>query len=307
MVVRKIGELNMHHPALTIFTPVYNRAHTICRTYKSLCRQTCMDFEWLVVDDGSTDNIHQLVEGWMRIDNGFNIKYVYKENGGLHTGYNKAIEIIQTELCVCIDSDDFMPDDAVAKIVKTWKSKGTNDVAGIIGLDFLIDGTSLGSKFPEIEKCHYYNLVFCYHHTEDVKFVTRTNLLKKVAPQPTYNGEKNFNPTYMYDQLDLQYEWILLNENICIVDYQQDGMANGLYKQYLNSPNSFAARRIQNFRIPAPISFYIKQYIHLASSAIISNNYSWLTKAPYPILSLLALPFGFILSLYIRFRVYIKK
>lgn len=292
---------------LTIFTPAYNRAHTIGRTYESLCRQTCKDFEWLIIDDGSKDNTHDLVDQWKLQDNGFCIRYVYKENGGLHTGYNKAIELIETELCVCIDSDDFMPDNAVEKIIETWKNKSSNDVAGLIGLDYLLEGTPLGSNFPEIEKCHYYDLVFCYHHTEDVKFVTRTDLLKEVAPQPTFNGEKNFNPTYMYDQLDLQYEWILLNENICIVDYQQDGMANGIYKQYLNSPNSFAARRIQNFRIPAPLFFYIKQYIHLASSAIISNNYSWLMKAPHPVFSLFVLPLGFILSLYIRYRVYIKK
>ncbi len=294
-------------PILTVFTPAYNRAHTIGRTYESLCRQTCKDFEWLIIDDGSKDNTHDLVDQWKLQDNGFCIRYVYKENGGLHTGYNKAIELIETELCVCIDSDDFMPDNAVEKIIETWKNKSSNDVAGLIGLDYLLEGTPLGSNFPEIEKCHYYDLVFCYHHTEDVKFVTRTDLLKEVAPQPTFNGEKNFNPTYMYDQLDLQYEWILLNENICIVDYQQDGMANGIYKQYLNSPNSFAARRIQNFRIPAPLFFYIKQYIHLASSAIISNNYSWLMKAPHPVFSLFVLPLGFILSLYIRYRVYIKK
>jgi glycosyltransferase involved in cell wall biosynthesis len=297
----------MNKPTLTVFTPTYNRAHTLGRTYESLCHQTCKDFEWLIIDDGSTDNTRELVKDWMIVDNGFGIQYAYKENGGLHTGYNKAIELMDTELCVCIDSDDFMPDNAVEKIIETWRSKASNDVAGIIGLDYLLDGTPLGSSFPEIEKCHYYNLCFCYHHTEDVKFVTRTDMLKEVAPQPTYNGEKNFNPTYMYDQLDLQYEWILLNENICIVDYQQDGMANGIYKQYLNSPNSFAARRIQNFRIPAPLTFYIKQYIHLASSAIISNNYSWLMKAPYPLFSLFALPFGFILSLYIKYRADIKK
>ena len=77
---------------LTVFTPAYNRAYTIGRTYDSLCRQTCKDFEWLVIDDGSTDNTAKLVCEWQQLDNGFPIKYIWKENGGLHTGYNKAIE-----------------------------------------------------------------------------------------------------------------------------------------------------------------------------------------------------------------------
>ena len=133
---------------LTIFTPTYNRKHTLPRTYESLCRQTCKDFDWLVIDDGSSDGTREWIESlgqkialscqkfdWMgRIiseelgvrseelssDDHFVIQapdvlieYVYKPNGGLYTGYNVAFQTIQTELCVCIDSDDYMPDDAV--------------------------------------------------------------------------------------------------------------------------------------------------------------------------------------------------
>lgn len=64
---------------LTVFTPAYNRAHTIGRTYKSLCSQKCKDFVWLIVDDGSTDNTAELVKDWMSKDNGFEIQYIYKE------------------------------------------------------------------------------------------------------------------------------------------------------------------------------------------------------------------------------------
>lgn len=288
---------------LTIFTPAYNRAHTIGRTYESLCRQTCKDFKWLVIDDGSTDNTRQLVEEWQEKENGYEISYVYKENGGLHTGYNKAIELMDTELCVCIDSDDWMPDDAVEKILSCWNDKGSNDVAGITGLDFLQNNTPIGGYFPNVEKCHLYEVPLKYHHYGDTKEVIRVDLLKEVAPQPTFNGEKNFNPAYMFNLIDLNYEWIVLNENLCIVDYQPDGMANNIFKQYVNSPNSFAAWRVLNLKFPTPVSYKVKQYIHLCSSAILAGNYSWLFKVPHPLVSILFFPFGILLTLYIKYRV----
>jgi len=288
---------------LTVFTPAFNRAHTIGRTYESLCRQTCKEFKWLVIDDGSKDNTKELVDEWKERDNGFDIRYVWKENGGLHTGYNKAIELMDTELCVCIDSDDYMPDDAVEKILTCWKEKGSNKVAGIIGLDFMMNGMPLGDAFPKIEQCHIYELENLYHHKEDVKMVARVDLLRNVYPQPVYYNEKNFNPSYMYYEIDFKYEWLVLNENLCIVDYQPDGMANGIFRQYLNSPNSFACIRIQKFKIPkAPLGFYVKQYIHLASSAILAHNYSWLCKAPQPWLAYLFLPLGWLLSQYIKYK-----
>lgn len=94
---------------LTIFTPAYNRAHTLGRTYASLLRQTCDDFEWLIVDDGSKDSTQSLVEGWIQ-EGKISIRYIYQENQGMHGAHNTAYRNIYTELNTCIDSDDYMPD-----------------------------------------------------------------------------------------------------------------------------------------------------------------------------------------------------
>ena len=82
---------------LTIFTPAYNRANTLPRTYQSLLNQDCKAFIWLIIDDGSTDNTAELVEEWRAKDNGYESRYVYKENGGMHTSHNTAYEVIDTE------------------------------------------------------------------------------------------------------------------------------------------------------------------------------------------------------------------
>ena len=106
---------------LTVFTPTYNRAHTLPRTYKSLLDQDCKDFIWMIIDDGSTDHTEELVKEWQARDNGFKIQYIYKENGGMHTAHNTAYEHIDTELNVCIDSDDCLAEGAIMKIVSTWQ------------------------------------------------------------------------------------------------------------------------------------------------------------------------------------------
>ena len=135
--------------SITVFTPSYNRAYILGKCYESLNRQTCKDFVWLIIDDGSTDSTRELVESWTQRDNGYEIRYVYKENGGLHTGYNKAIELMDTELSICIDSDDFMPSDGIERILKIWNNRKEPDLAGLIGLDYDERGTLIGTLLPE--------------------------------------------------------------------------------------------------------------------------------------------------------------
>ena len=145
---------------LTVFTPTYNRAYILQRCYESLVRQTSKDFIWLIIDDGSTDNTKSLVDQWIKEKNEFEIKYVYKENGGMHTGHNKAYELIDTELNVCIDSDDFMPDNSVELIVDFWSKYGSNRYSGIVSLDNDDKGNIIGTKLPNkksIKLCDFYD------------------------------------------------------------------------------------------------------------------------------------------------------
>ena len=111
-----------NHVLLTVFTPTYNRAHTLPRTYDSLKKQDCFCFEWLIIDDGSTDGTDKLVEEWMKENNPFKIRYIYKKNGGMHTAYNTAYDNIDTELNVCIDSDDCLAPGAARKIAESMEN-----------------------------------------------------------------------------------------------------------------------------------------------------------------------------------------
>ena len=230
---------------LTVFTPTYNRAHTLPRLYQSLCAQTSDDFEWLVIDDGSTDGTKDLVAQWKE-ENAIPIHYVYKENGGLYTGYNVAYLTIETELNVCIDSDDAMPGNAVDIIINTWKENGCDGFAGMIGLDCYMDtGKPIGGVFPEdLKECYLLDLFTRRIHRGDSKQVMRTDLMKRVAPMAGFPGEKNFNPIYMLLQVCDDYPLLVINEPLCLVEYQlNDSMSRNIWKQYFDSPRSFAKLR----------------------------------------------------------------
>ena len=282
------------HFALTVFTPTYNRAHTLVRTYESLCRQTCRVFEWLVVDDGSTDDTARLVEAWKQ-ERKIPIRYIYKENGGLYTGYNTAYQNIDSELCVCVDSDDYMPDDAVEKILRCWRARGGNQYAGLMGLDYRLDDTPIGGFFPKgLDEVWFMDLYLRKLHLGDTKPVLRTELMKQVAPMEGFPGEKNFNPVYMMMQVCDQYPLLLLNENLCYVDYQAgDSMSAGIWKQYVNSPRSFQKQRILEMQLVHNTWYNrVRLAIHYVASSIIARDKQWLRRSPLKLLTLLVAPLG---------------
>lgn len=285
-------------PTLTVFTPTYNRAHLLHRCYESLQRQSCHDFEWLVIDDGSTDNTKDVVEDWIAADNFFKITYVYKENGGLHTGYNKAIELMDTELCVCIDSDDWMPDDAVEIIVNEWSNYRMENVSGLVGHDYYSDGYIIGGNFPHGKKIHYIELKENVMYNCDNKIVMRVDLLKKVAPQPSFPNEKNFNPIWMVLKIDQIAPFVLIDRNLCFVDYQEGGMSFNLINQYFNSPNSFLELRKLYISLEyASWKYKLRNYVHFVAQSYIAK------KNPFHetnnlLLITIVFPFGWFLYLY---------
>ena len=291
---------------ITVFTPAYNRADLLGRCFESMKRQTRKDFIWMIIDDGSKDNTREVVESWLREPLDFELQYFYKENGGLHTAYNEAIARIETELCVCIDSDDFMPDDAIEKILAFWEEHGSDEYAGIVGLDFDLDGQVIGDPLPEQKIVNLIDL-----HTGkypivngDRTNVVRTELYRKFAPMKVFPGEKNFNPHYMHLQISLEYDFLVLNENLRFVDYQPQGMTNSMLWQYRNSPNSFAEIRKLYLSFPnSPLKYRVRHSVHLASSCFLAGNgLRSIKESPRKGLALLALPFGWVLSVYIRTR-----
>jgi len=285
----------MHHYTLTIFTPIYNRAHTISRTYESLCRQTCKDFEWLVIDDGSTDHTRELVKGWIS-ENKIPIRYIYQGNQGMHGAHNTAYRNIKTELNTCIDSDDWMPDDAVEKIVSLWKKKGSEQVAGIIGLDATTDGEIIGDKFPEgLDKITLRGFHEHLRGTGDKKLVYRTSVICDTPEYPLFEGERYVGLIYKYHLVDEKFPLLVSNDVFAIIDYQNDGSSRGMWRQYWRNPKGFAFLRKYDMLQTSLWKRKVEDNIHYVSHSIRSCNRKFISESPMKWLTLLSIIPGILL------------
>lgn len=286
-------------PTLTVFTPTYNRGYTIHKCYESLKRQTNKDFIWLVVDDGSTDNTKDIIDDYIK-EGIIDIKYIYQENQGMHGAHNTAYENIDTELNVCIDSDDYMTDNAVEKIIEFWNKNKDKNIAGVIGLDSYENGNIIGSKFPnELKTSTLFELYHKHGVTGDKKIVYRTDLTKQY-PYPIFEGEKYVGLAYKYYQIDLEYELALMNEVLCVVEYMEDGSSLNMLNQYRKNPKGFAFYRLENMKNPkASLIYKFKECIHYVASSFISKDKKYIMKSNQKILTILATPIGILLYIYI--------
>ncbi len=293
-------QLNEKKIVLTVFTPAYQRAHTLPRTYESLKKQNCKDFIWLVVDDGSTDNTKELVTKWQNTETDFLIKYVYKENGGMHTAHNTAHENITTELCVCIDSDDKLADDAVEKILKKWEDVKYLNYAGLLGLDADFDGNVLGTGFPDDLKETTLSGYYAAGGSGDKKLVLRLDVIRQYPPYPVFEGEKYVALGYKYRLIDRDYKLAVINEVLCNVEYQPTGSSATMWKQYKKNPRGFAFWRKICMQYPTSKKRLIIDTIHYVANSITAKEKHFIRQSPKKFLTLLCLPFGWMLYLYIK-------
>lgn len=136
---------------ITVFTPIYNRAYIIENLYQSLLRQTDKNFEWLVVDDGSTDNVEEICNEYNKKENGFPMRFYRKENGGKHTCINIGTDMAMGKYFFIVDSDDYLPDDAIEtanKWINEIERSGDEKLIGIAGLKYnYVERKNIGNTF----------------------------------------------------------------------------------------------------------------------------------------------------------------
>lgn len=224
----------------TIFTPTYNRKELLKNLYESLKNQTYKDFEWIIVNDGSSDGTELSVRQFLD-EKILDIKYFYKENGGKQRAYNYGVEKARGELFICLDSDDKYVDNALETILKYWKKyENDREIAGMGYLSIYENGEVIGTKFPKDEMITtQFDIYNKYKVKGDKGLMFRTKILKQF-PFPVFKGEKFTTEAVVYNRISEKYKMLYINEKIEIKEYQGDGLTSKYNELLMRNPEGQA-------------------------------------------------------------------
>lgn len=221
---------------LTIFTPTYDREHTLSRLYQSLRKQTDKDFEWIVVDDGSIDNTEILIQKFVQAGD---IPIIYKKqvNGGKHRAINTALAEAHGDFFFIVDSDDYLPNNAV-KIVNNYVSqiRKMSNIAGVCGFRAFPDGRVIAGN--GIQHCIDMNSITIRERLKisgDMAEVYRTEILRHY-PFPEFENEKFISEAVVWNRIAHKYMLRFFPEVIYMCEYQPDGLTRSIRKHHRNSP-----------------------------------------------------------------------
>lgn len=229
---------------ITIFTPTYNRAHTLQRLFDSLKSQTSKEFEWIIIDDESSDNTENLVKTFIQENPEFLIIYKKQKHGGKHRAINKAVNIAKFDWFFIVDSDDYLAEDAVEKI-HIWISSNKNDkkIAAVSGSRFetnrheALSVPSILLLNPGL-KCYNYERTN-YNLDYDKAEVYKTSLIKS-HPFPEYKEEFFCTEAVCWDSIALDGYYIAFYpDSIYMCEYMNDGLTKSGANGYIGFSKNF--------------------------------------------------------------------
>ena len=223
---------------ITIMTPTYNRAYVLPRLYDSLCQQTRRDFEWLVIDDGSTDGTAELIFDY-RVKSDFSINYFYKENGGKHRAINEGVVHATGDWIIIVDSDDLLTGDAVAKLYDVMNHIGSEFV-GMCFRRATLSGHIIGISDPAWIKSIVMQPIMAGHVLKgDLAYVFRTNVMRE-CPFPEFPGEKFVPELYIWNKIaDIGKIVFYVDQVIYLCEYLPDGYTSNFKKNLRSNPCGF--------------------------------------------------------------------
>lgn len=248
-------------PFITIFTPTYNRKKTLERLYKSLTKQTFKDFEWLIVDDGSTDDTKEYIQSLINSLTDFKIRYYYQKNSGKHVAYNLGLSLAKGVYFFCVDSDDWLPIDSIENINKKMVNKKEINIIGVIGLKSLKNGKLLSPLFPSnLLYSNTFYLTDTLHYRGEWSLVFETKKANDF-PFPSIEGEKFMGESVIYDEISKFYNQYLDNHIYAICEYQEDGLSRNIYHLMKNNPGGYLLYYRNRIDMTTSIKLRIKYII----------------------------------------------
>lgn len=265
---------------ITVFTPTYNRAKLIHTLYESLQCQTFHDFEWLVVDDGSSDHTPELFESWTKEANAFPVRYYRQTNGGKCSAINKGLELARGELFFTVDSDDYLTDDALEKIAR-WESELPKDqkYCGLAG--------NLGTA-PDKTSNRFFDAGFLdgtaldrYTVADGERAMVFYTKIHREYQYPVFPGERFMTEAVAWNRMARDgYRMRFYNDIIWVYEYQADGLTNAGARLFLNNPAGYGLFLKEKADIEGA-SFLKRLHIWYAFTCELSGHHSCRQIAAY--------------------------
>lgn len=288
-------------PTLTIHTNTYNRAHTLPAAYESLCNQTCFDFDWFVTDNGSTDNTSELFEKWCVEETRFQIHYHRIEERGIPRAFNYGINHVSGDYFFMLDSDDKMLPDAVEKIHAAIEH--VDDKPDFVGAGFVIvfeDGTPVKGVWPKVNEYGYVDCTnlerYKYDLDADMREVYKTEILKKY-PFPVWHDEIYAPEQLCLDAMALDgYKLRWFNTPVYVCEYLEGGQTQGNWNLLRKNKMGYAMLSNQRLLYARTFKEKFKSAAQHIALSIVAGYPSYILKSNKKWLTLLALPYGILLS-----------
>lgn len=232
----------------TVMTPTFNRAHTLKGVYESLCQQTFRDFEWLIVDDGSTDGTSDLVASW---NASFPIRYVWKPNGGKHTAMNAGTSLAKGEFVLFFDSDDRCTPNALERFDYHWRHvPDPSRFASVSCLCCTPGGAIIGDAYPA-DCADVYNFADQIRYRKYERWgINRTDILLEF---PFPEEERYVSESLIWNRISRKYAARFVNEPLRIYEPNPSGIFQNAIALRISSPKSTLLYYKELVLSPAPI------------------------------------------------------
>lgn len=224
---------------ISVLTPTYNREGLLENLYHSLLENTKygVEIEWLIMNDGSTDNTKEVIEGFQK-EKEITIQYYEQENQGKMVAINQLVPYATGDLLVECDSDDYFTKDAFAVIKKAWEeNKERTDIYALCFLKYDTKGNNMGNEFPKTETTMF-DLYFKQGENGEKALVYFT----KIRKQYQYKIEKKerfSTEARMHHQMDEKYKIMGINQPIMICEYQEEGYTKNITNQFKENPYGY--------------------------------------------------------------------
>ena len=287
---------------ITLFTPTYNRAYILDKLYQSLRAQCCADFEWLVIDDGSTDETETLFRQWMHESNRFVIRYLKVPNGGKQRAINRALELAQGEIFFIVDSDDVLMPHAIQFIRDKFAT--LPDDPKLIGLSGIKGRISDGKPYneaiqidPEIGYVDATNIEReAYGLKEDMAEAFYTRKLKHYT-FPVWENERFTPEAVVWDQIALDgYKLRWFDEVIYLCEYREDGLTRASWKLLKENPMGYAMLFNTQLRYQSSLKEQVNLTLQFISCCCLAGEYDYISHCTSGALAYLLFPAGWMLS-----------